>query len=101
MMTKNLLLTFANMSKWKQNQEKKSLKDDKQAKRFHGSGHFENCSCELRPLVRWQQQDTFVLEKHLIGDRQQVKFRLDFGKYPYLLAYELSIMLFSVLFLVN
>ena len=29
MMTKNILLTFANMSKWKQNQEKKSFKDDK------------------------------------------------------------------------
>ena len=42
----------------------------------------------------------FFLEKHLIGDRQQVKFSLDFGKYSYLLAYELSV-LFSVLFLVN
>jgi len=32
------------MCKWKQNQEKKAFKDDKQVKRFHAARCFENCS---------------------------------------------------------
>ena len=50
-------LTFVNMSKWKQNQEKESFKDDKEGKRFHGARRFQSAPTSFGQSLatKWYQ----------------------------------------------